>query len=184
MDIPWLQQQHLQCRKTSSTDIHKRYELLHELLYFIFDSLLIPLIRSNFYVTESNVDRNLVFYFRHDVWNRIAEPVMTSCKETMFQEVQLADARRVLESRSLSYCQVRFLPKGLDLRPIMNLRRRSAVNRGSKTLAPSINTVLRPIHNFLQLERVRIQAVLDLCAQLTFIDAKSYQARVDHILRQ
>lgn len=132
----------------------KQKELFHEFIFYVFDSLLIPLVKGNFYVTESNTDRSRVFYFRHDVWKRVAEPAMAALKETMFQEVRFVDAKRVLGSRALGYSQLRLLPKGSRLRPIANLRRRTISHRGAKTLGPSINTILKPVHTALKLEAV------------------------------
>ncbi|KAF7562172.1 hypothetical protein G7046_g1967 [Stylonectria norvegica] len=153
-DIGWLQPVGLGSQKPSQTDTTKRREIFYEFLYYLFDSLLIPLIRSNFYVTESNAHRYQVFYFRHDVWKQIAEPSMAALKGTMFEEVKLGDALRTLQSRRLGFGQIRLLPKGDKLRPIMNLRRR-ALTRGksSKVLGPSINSILSPVHTLLKLEK-------------------------------
>ncbi|KAF4122395.1 telomerase reverse transcriptase [Geosmithia morbida] len=80
---------------------------------------------------------------------------MATLKKTMFEEVRFADAKSVLDSRTLGYNQIRLLPKGRNLRPIMNLRRRVMAKRGPKTLGPSINTILKPVHTFLKLEGAR-----------------------------
>lgn len=141
--------------KTSQSDIRKRTELFYEFLYYVFDSILIPLLRSNFYITESNMDKYRLFYFRHDVWRCVAEPAMAALKVKMFEEVHLDDANRMLDSRQLGFSQTRLLPKGTSLRPIMNLRKKM-LKRGNKTwLGPSINTLLKPVHTILQLEKVR-----------------------------
>lgn len=135
--------------------MNKRYEIFHEFLYYVFDSLLIPLIRSNFYVTESNTHRFQVFYFRHDVWRLVAEPSMSSLKEGMFEEIKVMEAKRILDSRRLGFSQLRLLPKGTKLRPIMNLRRRQMMDsKRAKLLGPSINSLLKPIHAALKFETV------------------------------
>lgn len=140
--------------KPCQSETNKRKELFHELLYFVFDSLLMPLIRSNFYVTESNADRNQIFYFRHEVWRHVAEPTLSKLKTEMFEEVKAADATTLLGSRRLGFSQIRLLPKGAKLRPIMNLRRRMLRSGASKTLGPSINSVLAPVHTMLKFETV------------------------------
>lgn len=133
----------------------KRYEIFHEFLYYVFDSLLIPLIRSNFYVTESNTHRFQVFYFRHDVWRLVAEPSMSSLKEGMFEEIKVTEAKRIFDSRRLGFSQLRLLPKGTKLRPIMNLRRRQMMDgKRARLLGPSINSLLKPIHAALKFETV------------------------------
>ncbi|KAK6841330.1 oxoglutarate iron-dependent oxygenase [Apiospora arundinis] len=152
-DISWLAPQRLMANKTSQTDIQKRLELFHEFLYYVFDSLLIPLIRSNFYVTESNTHKYQLFFFRHDVWKYVAEPAMAAVKSKMFEEVSIDAALKILDSRSLGFSQVRLLPKETSIRPIMNLRRRAVTKGNSKILGPSINTILGPVHTMLQLEK-------------------------------
>ncbi len=123
-------------------------------MYYLVDSMLIPLVRSNFYVTESNIHRYRLFYFRHDIWRLVAEPAMAALKADMFEEVKLGDARRILDSRKLGFSQMRLLPKDTTMRPIMNLRRRTQARGDKKVLGPSINTILAPVHAMLSLERV------------------------------
>jgi telomerase reverse transcriptase len=154
-DLEWLTPPALGNQKTSQSDTRKRTEILYEFLYYLFDSFLIPLIRSNFYVTESNVDRYRLFFFRHDVWRYAAEPAMAVLKTKMFEEVKTEDALRILQSRQLGYSQVRLLPKQEKMRPIMNLRRRTVLQRDKKILGPSINTILGPVSSVLKLEKVR-----------------------------
>jgi telomerase reverse transcriptase len=153
-EISWLQPHNSGGQKPSKTDTEKRLEIFHEFLYFVFDSLLIPLIRNNFYVTESNTHRYRVFYFRHEVWRQIAEPAMADLRTDMFEEVKLDEALQILQNRQLGSSQIRLLPKGNKLRPIMNLRRRAMARGPSRNLGRCINAVLGPIHSLLKLEKV------------------------------
>lgn len=152
-DMDWLVSPSLRGQKSSLSETQKRLEILLEFVYYVYDSILIPLIRSNFYVTESNVHKYRLFFFRHDTWRYVAEPAMAALKTTMFEEVKLDDARRILDSRQLGFSQVRLLPKGLSMRPITNLRRRTLVKGIKKQLGPSINTVLGPVASMLRLEK-------------------------------
>jgi telomerase reverse transcriptase len=153
-DIEWLTPPGLGNQKSSQSDTRKRTEIFYEFLYYLIDSFLIPLIRSNFYVTESNVDRYRLFFFRHDVWRYVAEPALAVLKTTMFEEVRMEDARQILQSRRLGYSQVRLLPKQMKMRPIMNLRRRTLLQGNKRLLGPSINTILGPVSSVLKLEKV------------------------------
>ncbi|EPE03966.1 telomerase reverse transcriptase [Ophiostoma piceae UAMH 11346] len=143
-EIEWLAPPGLQGNKMSNTDLHKRQEIFAEFVYYLFDSFLIPLIRSNFYVTESNTHRNRLFYFRHDVWRRITEPALASIKTNRFEEVKTKDALRIIDSRRLGCAQIRLLPKNTSVRTIMNLSRRAMEKNGTRLL-PSTNTVLEPV---------------------------------------
>ncbi|KAL8748556.1 MAG: hypothetical protein Q9184_007219, partial [Pyrenodesmia sp. 2 TL-2023] len=93
--MTWLAPPHLpKDAAISSSDLNKRRELLLEFLYYLFDSILLPLIRSNFHVTESNHHKNRIFYFRHDVWRALTEPAMAKIKNSMFEEVPILKARQ------------------------------------------------------------------------------------------
>lgn len=140
--------------KMSQSDFNKRTEIFHEFVYYLFDSLLIPLICANFHVTESNVHRYRLFFFRHDTWLSIAKPALAVLKRTMFEEVEMDKAQKVLASRTLGFSQIRILPKETGVRPIMNLRRRMLRKGAKKVLEPSINQVLAPVFNMLAYEKV------------------------------
>ncbi|OHE97841.1 telomerase reverse transcriptase [Colletotrichum orchidophilum] len=150
--MEWLAPPALKGQKASLTDTKKRLEIMNEFLYYLFDSLLIPLLRSNFYITESSSHRYRLFFFRHDVWRYVAEPAMATLRTNMFEEMKLDEATRVLDSRRLGFSRIRLLPKGKGMRPITNLRRRTEIRGRSTILGPSINSVLGPVHSMLKLE--------------------------------
>ncbi|KAK1527644.1 telomerase reverse transcriptase [Colletotrichum costaricense] len=150
--MEWLAPPGIKAQKTSLTDMKKRHEIMNEFLYYIFDSLLIPLLRSNFYITESSSHRYRLFFFRHDVWRYVAEPAMGSLRTNIFEEIKLDQATAILDSRRLGFSRIRLLPKGKGMRPITNLRRRTEIRGRSSVLGPSINTVLGPVHSMLKLE--------------------------------
>lgn len=153
-EMPWLAPHNNTSAKMSSSDRQKRLELFSEFAYYLFDSILIPLIRTNFHVTESGGNRSRLFYFRHDVWRSLSEPALASLKLQMFEEMDAESAQKVLESRALGFSHIRLLPKETGVRPIMNLKRRAAKNGFRTTLGPSINSVLAPVFNMLTCERV------------------------------
>lgn len=128
-------------------------EIFLEFLYYIIDSLLIPLLRNNFYITESNTDKYKVFYFRQDIWKMIADPAMDGLKDKMLEEFTPPNLKSITASRKLGVSKIRLLPKGSKLRPITNLKRREMSNNKSKTLLRSINSIMKPVHTMLQLEK-------------------------------
>ncbi|OJD24892.1 hypothetical protein ACJ73_03741 [Blastomyces percursus] len=162
--VKWLQPpsptgiQELPSVKLSPSDIRKRTEIYLEFVYYVFDSILIPLIRSNFYVTESGVHRNRLFYFRHDVWRRLSEPSIAQLKRSAFEEVQKETAKQILSRRNMSYSLLRLLPKSSGARPIVNLRRRPVRKcgwGGLSELGPSINSIMTPAFNILNYEKTQ-----------------------------
>jgi telomerase reverse transcriptase len=141
--------------KMAKPDFDKRRELFLEFVYWVFDSFLIPLVRSNFHVTESNVHRNRLFYFRHDVWRMLTEPSLSSLKLNVFEEVPTDRATKLLSLRPLGFSQIRLLPKRTGVRLITNLKRRKQVMRnGTMMLGRSINAVMTPAFNIMNYEKV------------------------------
>ena len=141
--------------KISLSDQNKRLSIFSEFVYYVFDSLLIPLIRSNFHVTETNAHRNRLFFFRHNVWRSLSEPALTTLKLSIFEEVKAATVKRVLDRRSLGFSQVRMLPKEAGVRPSVNLRRRAMKkHNGRIILGRSINSIMTPVFNVLGYEKV------------------------------
>lgn len=155
-EIAWLSHDN-ETSKGSQSDTRKRIEIFNEFLYYVFDSLLIPLLRCNFHVTESGVHRYRMFFFRHDVWRKLAEPAMAGIKAAMFEEIETRTAHQVLESRKIGFSQIRLLPKERGVRPITNLRRRPLM-RNSKLLGSSINSLLAPVYNMLTFEKEQTPA--------------------------
>lgn len=141
--------------RLAKSDFEKRKDIFLEFVYWTFDSYLMPLIRSNFYVTESNADRNRLFYFRHDIWRGLAEPSLAGLKESMFEQVPVDRITKLLSVRKLGFSKIRLLPKKQGVRLIMNLRRRQQIMRhGSMTLGRSINSVMAPVFNVITYEKV------------------------------
>ena len=118
--------------KLSLSDFNKRTELLSEFLYWLFDSIVIHLIRTNFYVTETAVHKNRVFYFRHDVWKEISSPSIAKLKESMLDEISkvvLSEAQTNDRTK-----QTRFFPTNLDDRWDIPLYGSCQKRRGSDVL--------------------------------------------------
>lgn len=140
--------------RLANTDKQKREELLSELLYYIFDSILIPLIAANFYVTESSVHRNKLLYFRQDVWNRLCKPCLLSVRLGTLAPVRSNQAQRRIGTEQLGYSLTRLVPKDIGVRSITNLKRRSVqLINGKRILVPSVNSRLTPIFNVFNYER-------------------------------
>jgi telomerase reverse transcriptase len=146
--------------KISLSDLKKRKEIFFEFIYYLFTSILIPLIRGNFYVTESQLHRNRLFYFRHDVWRRITTRPLANIKSSMFEELNIDEAKKILSNRKLGYGSLRLLPKSTSIRPILNLKLRpimttARAGRRQQKLGYSVNSTIAPIHGMLDFERRR-----------------------------
>ncbi|KAL1888087.1 Telomerase reverse transcriptase [Ceratocystis pirilliformis] len=153
--MDWLAPPNLRGKKMSQTDRNKRLEILNEFMYYVFDSVLIPLLRNSFYITESSNDRYQLSYFRHDIWRALSGPVLVDLKKRMFVEMSPPHVQALLSSRPIGFSSLRLLPKVTGMRPIMNLRKRQASKGLKQNLGPSINSLLAPLHEVLKMEKRR-----------------------------
>ncbi|QIX00073.1 hypothetical protein AMS68_005590 [Peltaster fructicola] len=154
-EVKWLAPQRVKPgARLSRTDFDRRKELMAELLYFVFDSFLVPLIKGHFHVTESSVHRNRLFYFRHDTWAAMCEPAIRDMKANMLEECGSSTVQKAETSRSIGVNFVRMIPKERGMRPIINLRRAMVKQqRGRTTYGRSINSLLQPAFQAMNWER-------------------------------
>ncbi|GLI71540.1 hypothetical protein VaNZ11_016772 [Volvox africanus] len=101
--------------------------LLFSWLSWLMKDLAVPLLRANFYVTESEPYRQQVFYYRKPVWARLQGAALEDLKATRLQAISRSEARRVLSSRPLGPARLRLVPKMSGMRPIVNLSRPTRV---------------------------------------------------------
>ncbi|KAF7797313.1 hypothetical protein EIP86_008508 [Pleurotus ostreatoroseus] len=151
-DCDWLLLASSNTNKTHKipiSDSLKRLELLQEFLYWYFDSFLIPLLKTSFYVTESQAFRNKVLYFRQDDWEILCRPLIEKLCSNTFQKLRQNDAEEILRQRNLGYSFVRLLPKETGVRPIINLRRRVLAMPYKR----SINQILKAAFHILTYEK-------------------------------
>lgn len=139
--------------RVSVSDSLKRRELLEDFLFWYFDSFVLPLLKTTFYVTESSAFRNQVLYFRHDDWTTLCAPLIARLTSATFQKLTDAEAAEIFRQRKLGFSFVRLLPKETGVRPIVNLRRKKTMTRGSFTTEQSINQILQAAFNILTYER-------------------------------
>jgi telomerase reverse transcriptase len=100
---------------------------LAKLVRFIFGALLLPLLRSHFYVTEGEPHRGRVFFFRKPLWARLRAAAAPALR-AVFAPLRAGRAAALLRSgRTLGVAPLRLLPKRAGLRPIANLGRASSV---------------------------------------------------------
>lgn len=89
------------------------------------------------------------------MWRQLTEPALAELKLSMLEEMPKELATKTLERRALGFSQIRLLPKAKGMRPIANLRRRAQVMKnGRLVLGRSINSVLAPVFNVLNYEKV------------------------------
>jgi hypothetical protein len=84
-------------------------------------------LQATFFVTDNSQYRNRIFYFRKDVWQAISKPALGRL---------ISDNFTALEASKFEYSCLRLLPKGANIRPITNMKRRLQVVRLMKQGVP------------------------------------------------
>ncbi|KJE96616.1 hypothetical protein CAOG_06915 [Capsaspora owczarzaki ATCC 30864] len=150
------------------TDLAKRTGMLASVIQWLFDDILIPLIRMHFYVTESGPHRNRIFYYRQAVWRSITKLSMQPLLSSMLQHVPKKEAKSILSKRMFGFSYLRLLPKAKGVRPIINMGRKPSAAEVSQYLMRghpgkprlSINVRLQNLFHVLTFEKNRNPAPL------------------------
>ncbi|EPZ34506.1 Telomerase ribonucleoprotein complex - RNA-binding domain-containing protein [Rozella allomycis CSF55] len=129
--------------KYSKTEISCATKLVHNLLKWIFNGFIIPLIRGHFYVTETTSYRHRIFYFRHDVWIALSNPVLENIINDLYQPVRTKQALTTMANRTLGFSFMRLLPKENGMRPIPILCKEIANKHPLNPHGMSINSMLQ-----------------------------------------
>lgn len=149
--IPWISSKPENKGPFSAEELSLRTKIFHAFLVWIFDEVVMPLLGTTFYITETMMHRNQMFFYRREVWSRITVLGFESLiSRGIFRAVPLEDAKEALKKRELGACNIRFLPKKNGVRPIVNMKKN---NSNPERHEPrSINSFLKPILSILTYE--------------------------------
>eukprot|EP00980_Cylindrotheca_fusiformis_P009920 scaffold2195_cov132-Cylindrotheca_fusiformis.AAC.4 len=93
-------------------------------LRWIFSGFVIPLLRANFHVTESEFCAKQLLYYRKPVWSMLRAQSMKKLLLKQFFEISSARARSLISNQKMGFSQLRLLPKSTGIRPIAQLGRK------------------------------------------------------------
>ncbi|BGP32724.1 Telomerase reverse transcriptase [Rhodotorula toruloides] len=185
LDCDWLAPASSASRlqRPTAADMKKRRELLSEFLYWFFDSFVIDLVRTAFYVTDAATHQNRPLYFRQDDWTVLCAPLVAQLGDTVFEKVPKDHLLNLQRERELGYSYVRLLPKETGVRPIVNLARRPLKidANGQKTVGQPINKILQSVFDVLTFEKKRkpyLVGSLVSDPQQIFAKIRTYKSRL------
>ena len=109
---------------------------IESFIRWVVVKLVIPLLKSCFYVTESGQHRKRVFYFRRKSWSAIECLARDTCFNRNFIEVKREVVDEAMSKGDIFGCgKMRVVPKANKLRPIINMK----YGRGKNDQPVSIN---------------------------------------------
>ncbi|PFX33058.1 Telomerase reverse transcriptase [Stylophora pistillata] len=146
----------LQLRKSGSgkrvalSDSVKQLELLAQFMWWLVNSYLMTVLKTFFYITETGIHRQRVFYYRKPIWETIQQFSLRTFCDEFFKPLKTATAENLLRAQnSLGFSLLRFLPKTSTVRPITNMRHCPT----SKEL--SVNSKLKNLFEVVKFEKER-----------------------------
>ncbi|XP_066162081.1 telomerase reverse transcriptase isoform X2 [Oryza sativa Japonica Group] len=112
-----------QTGSSTSAEEQKQKNILHCWISWLFSDIVIPVVRTYFYVTERESKRYDVFYYPKSVWRDLTSNAIASLNKKNFRILR-GEPRKAVRHLNCS-SRVRFLPKAKDMRPLVDLRAKS-----------------------------------------------------------
>ncbi|KAM7262138.1 hypothetical protein ACFE04_021215 [Oxalis oulophora] len=97
-------------------------KLLVNWLYWLFSSLIVPLLHAHFYITESEHGKQEVYYYRKSAWKHFTNKAIACLKEKTYYHLDDVAVRNIISMRTFGFSKVRLLPKKDGIRILANLR--------------------------------------------------------------
>lgn len=136
-----------------------KQKILQSWVLWFFSSFVLPLVRSHFYVTESQHGKQDIFYYPHSVWKKIVNrniACLVRLEDQRYMLLNDAEVLKIIWNRSFGFSKVRFLPKSTGVRPLANLKASSRICISLPPKKPvcknftSVNGVLHDLHAVLK----------------------------------
>lgn len=120
----WLQVKKNEKKKhVPLSDSCKQLDLLSQFIWWFVTNYLMVVLKTFFYITESGIHRQRVFYYRKPIWEKIHQFGLTTFCGKFFKPLKTAEAENLLcRPSSLGFSPLRFIPKTSTVRPITNMR--------------------------------------------------------------
>lgn len=158
--------------KLSLSDHESATTLASNVMRWLYCQFIIPLLRSTFYITETEFTGSNVLYYRRPVWTRIK--CLFLLKQRQYREMSREKVLKVLSNHNVGCppAPLRLLPKKTGIRAIAMLSKSCAVEttimrsdnvkeigsenavklQSKKSIIPSPNKILQPTFNALKYE--------------------------------
>ncbi|CAB5208554.1 unnamed protein product [Rhizophagus irregularis] len=95
-------------------------EMLCELIWWIFECFVIPLLKLNFYITNHAKQGNQLFYYRQEIWSRMVKQNLITLTSSVYEKIPPENEIRIFKDKKLGYSKLKFILKDNkgNLRPI------------------------------------------------------------------
>ena len=163
LDMKWLHSQQ-GGTKLSRTDHESVTVLVRNIMRWLYCHFINPILRSTFYITETEFSGTRVLYYRRPVWMRIRNASLDRLlSKEQYREMSSAKALRLLSKHNIGCppAPLRILPKKTGIRAIAMLSKTCEIDNGSnkrtKLLPP--NKVMQSTFHALRYEHEKKPAL-------------------------
>ncbi|KAK6162962.1 hypothetical protein DH2020_002803 [Rehmannia glutinosa] len=111
---------HNGCTGLGITDT-ARHAIFQCWMFWFFAHLVSPLVQANFYVTESEHEKQEVLYYRKSTWKKLMREA-ECLKDDRYRLLDHASVGKILRNRSLGFSRARLCPKQIGFRMLTNLQ--------------------------------------------------------------
>ncbi|KAJ1381436.1 Telomerase reverse transcriptase [Sesbania bispinosa] len=145
-------------------------KLLEKWIFWYFSHLVVPLVQSNFYVTESEQGKQGIYYYRKPVWEKLTMSTIACFKDWKYSHLDDVAVHNILRGRPFGFSKLRLQPKENGVRMVANLKSSSRMPLSVSTMGVryckterkakhqkikfehyrSVNSVLRDAHAILK----------------------------------
>jgi hypothetical protein len=108
-------------RKLSRSDHEAASTLVTHVLRWVFGQFIIPLLRSVFYITESEFSGKKVLFYRKPVWSLFRSLSMKCLLKKQYDEISKEEAKARVMNQRMGCSKLHLLPKATGVRPIAML---------------------------------------------------------------
>ena len=130
----------------SHSDHSTATTLMRSQLWWVYCSFLIPLLRSVFYITESEETNQRVLYYRKPVWSKLRSLALNNLLHEQYKQLHLKEAIVHLNTCKLGISSLRLLPKKTGIRPVATMRRPQRVTFYESKVTGIIKNVSTSCH--------------------------------------
>ena len=126
-EMKWLEFKKMSNKKYSNYGILLKNHIMKSIIHFIFDVLIVNLVRSHFFVTEKQGDHFRTFYFHKTIYAFITKIcyVKYTYVTNQYIEVKKEDAFDSLKAIDSTAGRLRLMPKPSSMRPITSFKKKT-----------------------------------------------------------
>ena len=156
LDMKWLHSQQSNT-KLSRIDHEATTVIVRNVMRWLYTHFINPILRSTFYITETEFSGTRVLYYRRPLWMRIRNASLEMLlRKEQYREMSSDKVKKLLSNHNIGCppAPLRFLPKKTGIRAIAMLSKTCDIgeykNKSSKPSPP--NRVMLPIFHALRYE--------------------------------